>query len=165
MTSSSVKGTKKPQSEDPQVEEQPSRSTNLTIMDGETSLPTCIFSLQPTSSPMTRSQTVVAAALSTGTFPPLCSSVSFSCTTKKIHVAYASIPYFSTSPLTFPLDLPSSIFSTTPPSITGVGHIISLKPSTTSQHSYPNNLRSRVFILPEPTELDSLPSLLRPNLP
>lgn len=142
-TSSLGKGTKNPQYEVPLVEGKPPHVTNLMAMDGDTSLPTCFASLQPTSSPMTRSRTILVASLSTCTLLSLYSSVSFICIAQQLHVAYASIPIFSTFLLTCPLDHPSTIFSTTPPFVTRADSITSPEPSTTSQLSHPYNLRPR----------------------
>jgi len=139
-TSSLAKGTKNPRYEDPLVEGQPPHATNMMAMDEDTSLPTCFSSLRPTSLPMTRSWIVTVASLSMCTLPSLYSFVSFICIAQQLHVAYASIPNFSTFLLTCPLHHPHTIFSTSPPSVTRAKSITSPEPSTTSRLSHPYNL-------------------------
>jgi len=57
----------------------------------------------------------------------------------------------STSPLTCPLDLPKTTFSTTPPFVIGPSITSSPEPSTSSRLSHPYSLHSQVSLPPEPS--------------
>jgi len=103
------------------------------------------------SSPITRSHAIVAVAHSLGT-PSLClvSTISLFTFSHHLHVAFASIPCISSSPITYRLNLHSPSHLTTPPSI----HVFtisypSLELSTSAGHSNSYNLHSRVSHPPE----------------